>query len=164
MICSSRRHTKLSAWSAVYGPFNFNHTLLAPPGTQVLVHKIPDQRASFAPHSIKGWYIGPSMNHYHCFQCYITSLNSVQYDVTLDWFPRSTPFPHITADNYLLQISKDILSLLQNKTDNIIPFLTYCSKVNNAFIQVSHIIKRATAPPTAPLPSVTDPDPISIPA
>ena len=41
-------------------PFNFNATPLAPPGTKVLIHEIPDQRRSWAPHCVDVWYIGPA--------------------------------------------------------------------------------------------------------
>ena len=83
--------------------------------------------------------------------------------MTLHWFPCSTPFPHITADNYLRQTAKYILTLLQKKMCTTIPSLTYCSRVNNAFIQVDQILKLSTSTPTAPPQSAPDPAPIPIP-
>ena len=41
LLSSSHRHTKLSAWAAVFGRFDFNCTPLSPPDTQVLFHKTP---------------------------------------------------------------------------------------------------------------------------
>ena len=69
----SRRQPNLSAYEATFGNFNFNGTPLAPPGTRVLVHKTTEQRASFAPHGVDGWFISPSLDHYQCYNCYILS-------------------------------------------------------------------------------------------
>ena len=63
ILRSLRRQTNLSSYAATFGNFNFNQTHLAPPGKRVLVHKTTKHRASFAPHRVYGWYIGPSLDH-----------------------------------------------------------------------------------------------------
>ena len=64
ILRSSHHQPNLSAYAATFRNFNFNQTPLAPPGTRGLVHKITEQRASFAPHGVDGWYIGPLLDHY----------------------------------------------------------------------------------------------------
>jgi hypothetical protein len=54
LLRSSRRQPKLSAYACVKGNFDFNQRHLAPPGTRVIVHVMPDQRQSMAPHGIDG--------------------------------------------------------------------------------------------------------------
>jgi hypothetical protein len=45
------------------GTFDFNKTApLAPPGMKVIEHKKPEQRKSWDPHGVAGWYIGPVAN------------------------------------------------------------------------------------------------------
>lgn len=56
-------NTPLSAYACLYGNFNFNCTQIAPPGTKVLAHETPQQRASYVSHGQHGFYIGPSMHH-----------------------------------------------------------------------------------------------------
>ena len=55
---------KLSGYVKLHGEFNYDATPLAPPGTQVIIHEKPTVRGTWASHRVKGWYLGPSMNHY----------------------------------------------------------------------------------------------------
>jgi hypothetical protein len=48
------------------GLFSFDATPMAPPGMEVLVHLKLSQCKSWAYHASNGWYIGPSLKHYHC--------------------------------------------------------------------------------------------------
>mmetsp|Transcript_14425 Transcript_14425/g.20585 ORF Transcript_14425/g.20585 Transcript_14425/m.20585 type:complete len:135 (+) Transcript_14425:239-643(+) len=68
---ASRVNPKLSAHSYLFGNYDFNKNPLAPPGTKVMIHMKPEQRASWDPNAKLGWYIGPSMNHYHCLKWYL---------------------------------------------------------------------------------------------
>jgi len=54
----------LSAWAQVHGQFDFNRTPIAPPGIKVLVHEKPENRNTWAPHAVEGWYVGPAMQSY----------------------------------------------------------------------------------------------------
>jgi hypothetical protein len=47
LLRSSRVNPNLSAYAYLHGNFDFNKTPLAPPGTKVIVHLKPDQRASW---------------------------------------------------------------------------------------------------------------------
>ena len=64
LLRASRIQPHLSAYAHLYGQFDFNATPLAPPGTRVVVHNKPDNRASWDPNGKDGFYIGPSMHHY----------------------------------------------------------------------------------------------------
>ena len=143
LLRSSRRQQNLSA-------LDFNQSPLAPPGTRVVVHVTPAQRPNMGPHRVDGWYVGPSIEHYRCHQCYILSTFGVRDALTINWFPHNVPFPKVTADEYLCQTANDMLTLIQDKTNHPIPSLTYGSNVTNAYIQIAQILKRATAPPLPP--------------
>ena len=78
ILRSSRRQPNLSAYAATFGNFNFNRTPLVPPVTRVLVHETADHLTSFAPHGFDGWYIGPSLDHYQCYSCYIPSTAGIR--------------------------------------------------------------------------------------
>jgi hypothetical protein len=56
----------ISAYEAINGPFDYNAIPLAPPGCKIVVHEKPGQRASWDPHGVIGWYLGPAMAHYRC--------------------------------------------------------------------------------------------------
>jgi hypothetical protein len=150
LLRSSRVNPKLSAYAYLNGNFDFNKTPLAPPGTKVLVHLKPDQRASWAYHGEEGWYVGPSMEHYRCVKCYLPS-TAIERDVdTLQFFPNKIPFPNILTEDYLKQAASDILTVLQNPPSNL-PCLAYGDATNNAIdVQLATLLGRAVAPPAPP--------------
>jgi hypothetical protein len=86
LLCSSWRQPKLSAHACLFGNFDFNKTPLAPPGTRVVVHVTPNQRANVASHGINGWWVGPSKGHCRCHKCHIPSTYGVRDALTINWF------------------------------------------------------------------------------
>ena len=51
----------LSAYACLFGLFNYSSTPLAPPGIKCQIHEKPKQRASWSPHSVDGFYLGPPL-------------------------------------------------------------------------------------------------------
>ena len=49
--------SKLSAYAYLNIPHDFNSMPMAPLGCAVQIHKNSNRRASWAPHSISGWYL-----------------------------------------------------------------------------------------------------------
>ena len=101
LLRSSRVNPRLSAYAYLNGNFDFNKTPLAPPGTRVLVHLKPDQRASWAYHGEDGWYVGPSLEHYRCVKCYMPATARVRDVDTLQFFPNKVPIPSTSTEDYL---------------------------------------------------------------
>ena len=120
---------------------------MAPPGTRVVIHETPAQRATFAPHGIEGWYVGPSLEHYRCYKCYLPSHTSCRDALTVDWFPHRIPFPKVDTDTYLRQTAEDMLTLFKSK-DNPIPNLSYGSALTNAYVKIAKLLQRTLAPPS----------------
>ena len=54
-------HLQLSAYTYIFGEFDYNLTPFAPPGTIVVTHNKPKYRISWETHGEAGWYIGPYM-------------------------------------------------------------------------------------------------------
>ena len=51
---------QLPGYAQLHDDFNYNATPLASLGTQVIIHEKPTVRGTWAPHGMKGWYLGPS--------------------------------------------------------------------------------------------------------
>jgi hypothetical protein len=64
LIRKSRINLRMSAYAQLNGNFDFNRTPLAPPGSRIIAHKKPDQRASWDPHGLDGYYLGTALDHY----------------------------------------------------------------------------------------------------
>jgi hypothetical protein len=72
VLRKSRINPRISAYAQLNGHFDFNRTPLAPPGTLIIAHEKPDQRASWDPHGLDGYYLGPALDQYRCYQVHIT--------------------------------------------------------------------------------------------
>jgi hypothetical protein len=67
----SRLNPKVSDYAQLYGHYDFNRTPMAPPGTRIIAHEKPKQRAIWDPHGVDGWYLGPTTDHYRCYRVHI---------------------------------------------------------------------------------------------
>ena len=60
LIRQSNATPKVSAYAHLNGPFDYNKMPLAPLGCKAQVHEKPDNRGTWAYHSVDGWYLGAS--------------------------------------------------------------------------------------------------------
>ena len=74
LLQTSRANPDLSSYAYHFGLFDFNKTPMAPLGTQVVIHDKPEQRTSWGFHGLDAWYTGPSLEHYRCVKCYVSSM------------------------------------------------------------------------------------------
>ena len=79
LIRQSRSLLYLSAYTHIFGEFDFNRTPLAPPRTQVFTHNRPNNHASWAPLGEYGCYMGPAMEHYRFHKACIPKTKIPQY-------------------------------------------------------------------------------------
>jgi hypothetical protein len=61
LLRASALNPAISAWEHLNGRFDFMCTPIAPAGTKVLAFEPPDQRASWDPHGVQGFYVGPAL-------------------------------------------------------------------------------------------------------
>ena len=93
LIRPSHLNPRLSAEAQLNGAFDFNRTQLAPPGTQVIVHKTPDNRCTWDPHGVDGWYLGPASEHYQYHRVYIPCTRAERISKTVEFSPNDCPVP-----------------------------------------------------------------------
>ena len=92
LLRSARRNPSLSAYAALLGNFDLNSTPMAPPGTKVIIHEKSNNRKSWAGHGTEAWYIGPSLEHYRCFKCYVPATFSERNADTVQFPLQKLPF------------------------------------------------------------------------
>jgi len=142
----SRINPKLSAYSQIHGPFDFEKTPLAPPGIKVLAHEQAEGRESFAVHSIRGFYLGPCLNHYRCYKIYCPSTNSTRIANTVDWFPHNIKMPTATSTDILLATAKDLTAALkQTQRNPLVPPPN--TETRKALQTLTEIFSNTTKPP-----------------
>lgn len=158
LLRGSRMNPKLSAYTQVHGIFNFNKTPLAPPGTRILIHEKSDKRATWAPHGVDGWYIGPAMEHYRCYTTWVTHTNSKRITDTVAWFPHWVKMPTSTPLEILASTAQDLLAQLKNPPKDS-PFPPFTDSQTEALRTLSeiyqptgvHPIEDPEPPPAPPL-------------
>ena len=97
LLRASRVNPRLSAYEQLNGVFDFNRTPLGPLGCKVIFHEMPSARGSWSPHGVEGYYIGPAMEHYRCYQVWIEETRAERTGNTLVWLPKMIPVPKTSS-------------------------------------------------------------------
>jgi hypothetical protein len=98
LLRKSRINPRMSAYAQLNGHFDFNRTPLAPPGTRIIAHEKPDQRASWDPHGLDGYYLGPALEHYRFYQVHITKTKGARIVDTVEFPPAKLAI--LSKDNH----------------------------------------------------------------
>lgn len=151
----------ISAWEQLHGPFDFNRTPLAIPGMAVAVHEMPDARPSWAPHSIRGFYIGPAFHHYRCYTVWLPSTQETRVTDSIEWFPRDAAMPSFTPTEEAATAVRDLIGALSHLAAAPLPA---AQRANLTALQPNlldslsqlHVILAPQSPPGATAVSVPD--------
>jgi hypothetical protein len=71
LLRPSRISPNKSTYETLKGPYDWNRYPLAPLGTRAIIYEESYTRASWAPHGLDAWYLGPSKDHYRCHIYYV---------------------------------------------------------------------------------------------
>jgi hypothetical protein len=120
LLSKSRINPRMSAYAQLNVHFDFNRIALAPTVTRVIAHDKLDPRTSWDPHGVDGYYLGPALDHYRCYQVHITKKGTRIID-TVDFFSSKMAMPH-TSSKYLASIAALELSNSLQKPAPAAPF------------------------------------------
>jgi hypothetical protein len=95
LLRTSRLHPQLSAAAHFHGLVYYNKTAFSPSGCNLIAHKKPGKRRTWAPHGQHGYSLGPAMHHYRCQNVYISSTASERIVDTLEFFPHNYQMPQL---------------------------------------------------------------------
>ena len=98
IIRTSYHDPSKSACEVLKGKFDYNTTPLAPPVTKYLIYEAPTRQATWAPHAVNGWYLGPAMNHYLCGHFFIISTRATRIVITTKLFPTKCALPTLSEE------------------------------------------------------------------
>ena len=148
-----RMNPKISGYAQLHGEFNYDTTPLVPPDTQVIIHENPTVRGMWQSHWEKGWYLGPSMNHYICHHVYVTKRRGKRDSDCVEFFPHNTPLPFkYSAENGIIA-ARELAYALKNPAPQA-PFsnirysqLVAIEQLSNIFTNAAENVKSAADPP-----------------
>jgi len=75
----------VSAYAHLSGPFDYNKMPLAPMGCKVQIHKKTDKRGTWSYHSVDGWYLATSPEHYRVHNCYVKTTQAERLTDTIQF-------------------------------------------------------------------------------
>ncbi len=109
LLRRSRVDPSKSAYEILKGPYDWNQYPLAPLGTKAVIYEDANMRASWAPHHLNSWLLGPSRDHYYCNLYYVPELKGYCVSGSTDLFPQHcialafTPVTHVQELSTKLQ-------------------------------------------------------------
>ena len=103
LIRQSNATPKVSAYAHMNGPFNYDKMPLAPMGCKAQVHEKPDNRGTWAYHSVDGWYLGASPEHYRTDKFHIKSTNSDRLSDTSELQHKHITDPTISPADKIME-------------------------------------------------------------
>ena len=61
LLQKSRINSNLSAYAQLHGIYDYNKTIIAPPGTQAIIFEPRSIQGTWAPHGKDAWYVGQAL-------------------------------------------------------------------------------------------------------
>ena len=106
LLRQSNTAPTVSAYAHLSEPFDYNKMPLAPMGCGAQVHEKTDKRGTWSYHSIDGWYLFTSPEHYHTHVCHVKATKSERLTDTLQLRHKHITNPTVThADKVMNAIS-----------------------------------------------------------
>jgi hypothetical protein len=140
LLQASRVDPTISAYKAINGHFDYNATLLALPGCKIVVH---EKRASWDPHGVIGWYLGPAMEHYWCYRCYIKKTQAERISDTVGFSPTQATIPALSPTEALIIAAEQVTAAVRNpqQTTSKTPVSDLTTQLDAIFQATQHDAK-----------------------
>ena len=103
LLRQSNATPTVSAYAHMSGPFDYNKMPLAPMGCKVQVHEKTDKRGTWAFHSVDGWYLSTSHEHYRTHKCHIKDTRSERFSDTVQFQHKEITNPTITPHDKVMR-------------------------------------------------------------
>jgi hypothetical protein len=118
LIRQSNATPNVSAYAHLSGPFDYNKMLLAPMGCEAQVHKKTDKHGTWAYHSVDGWYLFTSPEHYRTHNCHIKHTKSERLSDRVQFQHKRITNPTITHADKVMHALADCVKALQGMTSS----------------------------------------------
>ena len=102
LLQQSNAAPNVSAYSHLSGTFDYNRMPLAPMGCEAQVHEKTDKSGTWAYHSVDGWYLATSPEHYRTHLCHIKTTNSESFTDIAQFSHQNITKPTITHANKIM--------------------------------------------------------------
>ena len=118
LLRQSNATPTVSAYAHLSGPFDYNKMPLAPMGCEAQVHEKTDKRGTWAYHSLDGWYLNTSPEHYRVHNCHIKSTRAERLTDTIHFKHKHITNPTLSHSDKLMNALANCKAILMGTLDN----------------------------------------------
>ena len=159
LLQTSRTCPKISAYAHLHGTYNFDTTPLDLPGVRALLYNDPDHHVSYVVHGDEAYYLGPDLEHYHCYKLCVPYTGGTRICATDQFFPKDVAAPMLSPTTKILVSANELVNALKQP----LSFFTTASSSDH----LPELKKLATifeaAASSRPVPNTTNiPQPASV--
>jgi hypothetical protein len=116
LIWQSNATPTVSACAHLSGPFDYNKMPLAPMGCEAQIHEKTNKQGTWAYHSVDGWYLFTSPEHYHTHICYVNATKSKHHSDTVHFKHKNIKNPTITHTDKVMQALAEFIKTITGAT------------------------------------------------
>ena len=117
MLIQTNINPKISTYTHLYGPHNYNSQPFVPIGMEAMIYDHPNLRKTFAQHCSKGYVLGTSTEHYRCWNLWNLKTKSTRVSGTVFFKHKYISNPTLTpADAIIAAANRMTATLRTHKT------------------------------------------------
>ena len=105
----------MSAYAYLFEPFDFDKTPLAPIESEVQCHVKSGNRGTWDAHTVDGWFLGSSLEHYRAFRCFVQSTKASRICDTVQFMHKYVTQPALTPGDVMSKAAHDLIKALRGK-------------------------------------------------
>jgi hypothetical protein len=103
----------------MHGEFDYNKMPLAPLGCAVQMHENTNRQKRWDVHSLNGWYLGTSDEHYQCYTIYCTKTRAERISDTVFFQHRYLTQPVVTPTDAMIKAMGDLRGMLKKSANKV---------------------------------------------
>ena len=153
MMRPTHINPKISANTYLQGIHDFNRVPFPHPRILTVIHESPDSRETYAPHGLKGCYVGGSPEHYRCFDIWCPDTRQVCHGETVSLPPHEHVLPGLFSHENITRSIRELIAALQHPHPAS-PTAQYGIEQTQALIQLSRIMQLALPVPKPATPTI----------
>eukprot|EP00984_Skeletonema_dohrnii_P011431 scaffold4568_cov78-Skeletonema_dohrnii-CCMP3373.AAC.1 len=121
LLRQSNTTPNVSAHAHMFGFFDFNRMPLAPMGCSVQVHEPTNNRGTWDFHTVDGWYLHTSPEHYRTHVCHAKETRSERLSDTVHFMHKNITNPTVAPADKLMLALSDVNDAIQAKASSTTP-------------------------------------------
>ena len=115
LLRQSNATPSVSAHAHLFGNFDYNRMPLAPMGCAVQIHEDADKRGSWSPHTVDGWYLGTSPDHYRSHIIHVKGTKADRISETVFFKHKYLTNPTVTHADKVVNAARALCEALSRK-------------------------------------------------